>query len=92
LFTIGANHWYTTQLGEWLRESAITNDALTDGLVFMAMAMTLTRSLRLGIAMSTTNRASELPAVAGGATVASGPLDRLPLHRLFRALVKDAKS
>jgi len=47
LFTYGANHWYTTQLGHWMATNGITLDALTDALIFMALAMAVTRSLRL---------------------------------------------
>jgi len=47
LFTYGANHWYRAQLGHWMVTNSISVDALTDGLIFMAIAMTLTRTLRL---------------------------------------------
>jgi hypothetical protein len=47
LFTYGANHWYSSQLLHWMSTSGISADALTDGLIFMALAMTVTRTLRL---------------------------------------------
>jgi hypothetical protein len=47
LFTYGANHWYTTQLGHWMATNGISLDALTDALIFMALAMAVTRSVRL---------------------------------------------
>src|SRR5580658_4403923 len=52
LFTYGANHWYTTQLGHWMVTNGITVDALTDALIFMALAMAITRTLRLTIGRS----------------------------------------
>jgi hypothetical protein len=49
LFTYGANHWYQTQLGHWMVTNGISVDALTDALIFMAVAMAVTRTLRLAI-------------------------------------------
>jgi hypothetical protein len=49
LFTYGANHWYTTQLGHWMATNGVTVDALTDALIFMALAMAITRSVRLAV-------------------------------------------
>ncbi len=56
LFTYGANHWYTTQLGHWLFTNGITTDALTDALIFMALAMTCARTLRLAVGRSQVRR------------------------------------
>jgi hypothetical protein len=47
LFVYGANHWYTAQLVHWLSTNGISADALTDSLIFMAIAMAVSRSLRL---------------------------------------------
>jgi hypothetical protein len=58
LFTYGANHWYTTQLGHWLLTNRITVDALTDALIFMAVAMTIARTLRLAVGRSQMRRQS----------------------------------
>ena len=49
LFTYGANHWYHSQLGHWLVTNGITVDALTDALIFMAVAMAVTRTIRLAV-------------------------------------------
>jgi hypothetical protein len=49
LFTYGANHWYTTPLTHWMTTNGVTVDALTDALIFMAVAMAITRSLRLAV-------------------------------------------
>jgi hypothetical protein len=46
-FTYGANHWYATQLGHWLLTNGISVAALTDALIFMAISMTLARTLWL---------------------------------------------
>lgn len=47
LFTYGANHWYASALAHWMSTNGISADALTDGLIFMAIAMALARTLRL---------------------------------------------
>ncbi len=49
LFAYGANHWFTTQLGHWIVTNGVTVDALTDALIFMALAMAVARTLRLAI-------------------------------------------
>jgi hypothetical protein len=46
-FTYGANHWYTSQLAHWMHANGISTAALTDALIFMAIAMTIARTLRL---------------------------------------------
>jgi hypothetical protein len=45
LFSYGADHWFASQLGRWLTGNTIPADAITDGLIFMAVAMLLTRTL-----------------------------------------------
>jgi hypothetical protein len=58
LFTYGANHWYTTQLTHWMVTNGITVDALTDALIFMALSMAVTRTLRLAVGRAQVRRPS----------------------------------
>jgi hypothetical protein len=55
-FTYGSHHWFAPTLEHWMVRNAITADAITDGLIFMAVAMVLTRTIALSI------RARRLPA------------------------------
>lgn len=54
-FSYGAYHWFPAQLATWCTAHQVTGNALTDGLIFMAVAMLLTRTLGLGA------RAAALP-------------------------------
>src|SRR5580658_8679926 len=58
LFTYGANHWYHPQLAHWMVTNGITVDALTDALIFMAVAMAVTRTLRLAVGRNQVRRQS----------------------------------
>ena len=49
LFSYGANHWFENDLGRWLATNSIPSAAITDGLIFMAVAMLLTRTAGLVI-------------------------------------------
>jgi hypothetical protein len=49
VFSYGAGDWYTAQLGKWLYTNDISVAAMTDGLVFMAVAMLLTRTAGFAI-------------------------------------------
>jgi len=57
-FSWGAVHWFPSSIGSWAIANQVSLAAITDGLIFMAIAMVLVRTLGLGI------RASRLPAGA----------------------------
>lgn len=56
-FSYGSFHWFGPQLGHWMISNAVTADAITDALIFMAVAMVLTRTIALAV------RARHLPAL-----------------------------
>jgi hypothetical protein len=47
VFIYGSTHWFSASLDSWMLTHHITADALTDALVLMALAMTVTRTLSL---------------------------------------------
>jgi hypothetical protein len=55
-FSYGASNWFPVQLVSWCATHQVTGAAITDGLIFMAIAMVLVRTLGLY------TRASRLPA------------------------------
>jgi len=57
-FSYGSVHWFTAPLVSWGIAHQVSVAALTDGLIFMAIAMILVRTVALGM------RASRLPAQA----------------------------
>ena len=57
-FSSGSEHWFKASLASWAIANQVTAAAITDGLIFMALAMVLVRTAGLGI------RASHLPAPA----------------------------
>jgi hypothetical protein len=63
-FSYGCVHWFPTQLVHWGIAHQVSVAALTDALVFMAVAMLVTRTLGLWV------RAARLPAPADAAAVA----------------------
>lgn len=67
IFSYGADHWFGIQLGSWLAASGIPSAAITDGLIFMAVAMLLTRTVGLAI------RARSLPSAATSTVPSSAP-------------------
>ena len=47
VFSYGAYNWYGSALGRWMFTNGITTNGLTDGLIFLALAMALSRTARL---------------------------------------------
>jgi hypothetical protein len=42
-------HWFGRQLDTWMAQHAVTSAALTDALLFMAIAMVVTRTAGLAL-------------------------------------------
>ncbi|AGP59704.1 hypothetical protein M271_41635 [Streptomyces rapamycinicus NRRL 5491] len=55
-FSYGSEHWFARQLGRWMVDHQVTADALTDALLLMAVAMTLTRTIGLATRAATAGR------------------------------------
>jgi hypothetical protein len=66
-FSYGATHWFPAQLDQWCLAHQVTGAAITDGLIFMAVAMLLTRTLGLAA------RAATLPPATTGSPVSAYP-------------------
>jgi hypothetical protein len=64
-FSYGAVHWFPVQLDQWSIAHQVTGDAITDGLIFMAVAMILARTLGLAV------RAAALPHATAGGTASA---------------------
>jgi hypothetical protein len=57
-FSIGATRWFPAQLDQWCLAHQVTAAGITDGLIFMALAMVLVRTTSLA------TRARRLPAAS----------------------------
>jgi hypothetical protein len=57
-FSYGAGHWFTASLVSWATANQVSEAAITDGLIFMAVVMIVIRTAGLGV------RAARLPAAA----------------------------
>ena len=57
-FSYGATHWFPTQLAHWCAAHQVTAAAITDGLIFMAVAMLLTRTFGLAARAATLPRSA----------------------------------
>jgi hypothetical protein len=58
-FSYGSVHWFGPQLSHWMTHQAVTSNALTAALIFMAVGMLLTRTI--GMAIRATHLAPNLP-------------------------------
>ncbi|AXG79269.1 hypothetical protein [Streptomyces paludis] len=65
-FSYGASHWFPAQLTAWCVTHQVPGAALTDGLILMAVAMLLTRTIGLAV------RAHRLPPTTGRGARARG--------------------
>jgi hypothetical protein len=61
-FSYGSENWFGPQLGRWMIGHQVTGDALTDALILMAVAMTLTRTVGLAVRASSAGRRAVAPA------------------------------
>ena len=59
-FSYGSVHWFGPQLDSWMTQHAVTSAALTDALIFMAIAMVVTRTA--GLALRARNRGPDAAA------------------------------
>jgi hypothetical protein len=48
-FSYGSVHWFGPQLDRWMIQHAVTSAAITDALLFMAIAMVVTRTAGLAL-------------------------------------------
>ncbi len=48
-FSIGATHWFNHPLTTWMISHQVTGAAITDTLIFMAITMSLARTIGLGL-------------------------------------------
>ena len=48
-FSYGASHWFAGSIAPWMAANHVPVAAITDGLIFMALAMILTRSVTLAV-------------------------------------------
>lgn len=60
-FSYGSSHWFPAQLASWCAAHQVTAAAITDGLIFMAVAMLLTRTLGLAARAATLSRSVTAP-------------------------------
>jgi hypothetical protein len=61
-FSYGSSHWFSGQLATWCIAHQVSAAAITDGLIFMAVAMVLTRTVGLAARAAALPRAETLAA------------------------------
>ena len=70
-FSYGALHWFGPQLDHWMTRNAVTGSALTDALIFMAVAMLLTRTASLAVGAMHLGGSNAMALEGGGQTSVS---------------------
>ena len=63
VFIYGSDHWYARSLSTWLAAHQLSTNALSDAIIFMAIAMALARSALLALRGRNATRHAE---TAGG--------------------------
>ena len=70
-FSYGSFHWFPSQLEHWCIAHQVTGAAITDGLIFMAVAMLLVRTLGLAARAASLSRTAPAPLADNAAAAAS---------------------
>jgi hypothetical protein len=60
-FSYGSEHWFSHSLATWMMQHAVTAAAITDGLIFMAVAMLLTRTIAMAFRAANLGPATAAP-------------------------------
>ncbi len=63
-FSIGAVDWFNHPLATWMANHQVTGAAITDTLIIMALAMTLTRTLSLAVRGGQARRGTRVAAIS----------------------------